>query len=292
MANTIIRYGGPSGLAIKLELYPSGSNVIANTLGGDTFVEETDAENGDGTGFYLATVTENLAGNYRAVIKSGASVLDNGWVYDLADDTDTYEIVKAAPAIPTISGAIPTADPVVREVGQEEPIRFTFPAADLADGDFTKQMIIGSGSVEAVNGAITYLGEFGGFYWYELAYDAGDRPAGVGTVRFSVSDGTTTLSFELRVVTSIEGIVTDIDYGPGDGPYEQNFIIRYKGVELVGIVAHVSTDEAGTDIIRTNISDECGVVRFSLDSVGQYYLQRVDTPIYRFPKAIPFEIVD
>ena len=86
MADTIIRYSGPSGLTLTLELYPSDSDTIGNT-GGDSFTEATNAK-----GFYTATVTEALTGNYRVVIKSGSTVIDNGWVYALADDTSTYEV--------------------------------------------------------------------------------------------------------------------------------------------------------------------------------------------------------
>lgn len=79
-------------MTLTLELYPSGSDTIGNT-GGDSFTEATNAK-----GFYTATVAEALSGDYRAVIKSGSSVIDNGWVYVLADDTNTYEVQATAPA--------------------------------------------------------------------------------------------------------------------------------------------------------------------------------------------------
>lgn len=85
MADTIVRWFGPSGLTATLELYPEDSDTIQNT-GGDSFTEATNC-----LGSYTATVAESLVGDYRAVIKVGSNVFGNGWV-SLLDTTSTYEI--------------------------------------------------------------------------------------------------------------------------------------------------------------------------------------------------------
>lgn len=85
MADTIVRWFGPSGLTATLELYPEDSDTLQNT-GGDSFTEATNC-----LGSYTATVAESLEGDYRAVIKVGSNVFGNGWV-SLLDTTSTYEI--------------------------------------------------------------------------------------------------------------------------------------------------------------------------------------------------------
>ena len=89
MASTPVELRAPSGLSLTLELYPYGSDTIANT-GGDSLTEASARK-----GLYSATVTESLSGWHTAHVKSGSSVIA---VYDiyLEDDTDVHRCEDAA----------------------------------------------------------------------------------------------------------------------------------------------------------------------------------------------------
>lgn len=88
MAATPVELLAPSGLTLTLELYPIGTDVIANT-GGDTLTESTNAK-----GRYTATVDESISGDHVAVVKSGSNVIANGYL-DLSDDTTTYRVADS-----------------------------------------------------------------------------------------------------------------------------------------------------------------------------------------------------
>lgn len=93
MANTIVELLSPAGLTLTLELFPEGSDTIANGAG-DTLTEATNRD-----GLYTATVTEALAGYYYAKIIDGSSnLISAGWV-KLADDTNTYTVGERVVAI-------------------------------------------------------------------------------------------------------------------------------------------------------------------------------------------------
>jgi hypothetical protein len=99
MEDTIIRYAGPSGLTLILETYPADSPVRSSN---DLMSEENLVD-----GSYVATVTEALVGNYRALIKTtGGDLIDSGWVYGLADDAGTYEVQAVNPLLASISTTI------------------------------------------------------------------------------------------------------------------------------------------------------------------------------------------
>jgi hypothetical protein len=93
MASTIVELLAPAGLTLTLELYPEGSDTIANGAG-DTLTEATNRD-----GLYTATVTEALAGYYYAKVIDGSSnLISAGWV-KLVDDTNTYTVGERVVAI-------------------------------------------------------------------------------------------------------------------------------------------------------------------------------------------------
>lgn len=85
MASTTLEVLIPSGLTATVELYPDGSDTIANGVSGDTLTEATNRK-----GYYTATVTEALSGWYIVVVKVGSNTIYSGWVY-LEDDTNRYQ---------------------------------------------------------------------------------------------------------------------------------------------------------------------------------------------------------
>lgn len=83
MANKTVAILAPTGLTLTLEVYPDGSDTIANT-GGDALTEATNRK-----GLYTCTVTEALSGLHTAHIKQSGTVIGVGFVY-LVDEVGTY----------------------------------------------------------------------------------------------------------------------------------------------------------------------------------------------------------
>ena len=81
MATTPVQIEAPSGLTLTLELYPHGSDTIANGAG-DTLTEETNRH-----GVYSASVTESLTGLHHAIIVDASNNSIATYHVDLADTT-------------------------------------------------------------------------------------------------------------------------------------------------------------------------------------------------------------
>ena len=102
MAPTPVQFKAPSGLTLTLELYPFGSDTIANGAGDSC----TEATNNEGT--YSADVTEALTGLHTARIVSGTATVAS---YDvvMADDTEIHwandSVVVAETASTVTDGA-------------------------------------------------------------------------------------------------------------------------------------------------------------------------------------------
>lgn len=88
MPNTPVEVRAPSGLALSLELYPYGSDTLANP-GGDSLVEADNRR-----GIYVAAVSEPLVGWHTAHVKLGAAVLAVFDVY-LEDDSEVHRCEDA-----------------------------------------------------------------------------------------------------------------------------------------------------------------------------------------------------
>jgi hypothetical protein len=97
---------------------------------------------------------------------------------------------------------------VQRAVNDLTPILFTFPTGSVNNASFsTKTLRINGGAEGNITGAISYLYELDGKYWYRLAYHASDRPVGDGVVQYLISDGSDTVSISLAV--GMSQIATD-----------------------------------------------------------------------------------
>jgi hypothetical protein len=81
MATTPVQIEAPSGLTLTLELYPHGSDTIANGEG-DTLTEETNRH-----GVYSASVTESLTGLHHAIVVDVSNNSIATYHVDLADTT-------------------------------------------------------------------------------------------------------------------------------------------------------------------------------------------------------------
>ena len=83
MASTPVQFESAEGLTLTVELYPDGSDTIANGSG-DT---ATEAANRDGT--YTITVTEALTGLHQLKVFSSGTFVATLWA-NIADDATTY----------------------------------------------------------------------------------------------------------------------------------------------------------------------------------------------------------
>lgn len=89
----------PPGLTLTVELYPYGSDTIANGAGGDSLTEATNRK-----GLYAATVEETLSGWHTVHVKLGADVIVASDVY-MVDG----EICRARDRDPALSSVGPMA---------------------------------------------------------------------------------------------------------------------------------------------------------------------------------------
>lgn len=117
------------------------------------------------------------------------------------------------------------------------PIYFTFPTGSLADVDFTKSKRINGGASAGISGAITFLYTEQGEHWYSLAYNAADRPVGVGSVQYFIGDGTNDIAITLRTVS----------YG---SPLNGNEIRTAVGLSAANLDAQLSTIDSVSDAIK------------------------------------------
>lgn len=88
MASTPIEIRATPGLSLTVELYPYGSDTIANGSG-DTLVEETNRK-----GIYRAVVAESITGWHTCHVKLGSTVISVEDLY-LLDDTNIYRAESA-----------------------------------------------------------------------------------------------------------------------------------------------------------------------------------------------------
>lgn len=110
MADTPIQFWAPSNMTLTMELYPFGSDTIANGLGGDSATEKTNAK-----GLYEITVDQNITGLHNATIFDPESDVIGVYTVNIrANDTtiyrcsdDVYGQVALPDAAPQAAGGLP-----------------------------------------------------------------------------------------------------------------------------------------------------------------------------------------
>lgn len=86
-----IEFGFPSGLStVTGELYPDGSDTIANGAGGDSATEYTNRK-----GWWSMSVAESITGFHLLVLKTGGTPIDRQWV-NIEATTGTFKAKKLA----------------------------------------------------------------------------------------------------------------------------------------------------------------------------------------------------
>jgi hypothetical protein len=135
-----------------------------------------------------ATVTA-VGGGYTGVYKwsydpSGEVESDKFTiVFTITIGGDDYYYTEDICVIASVISAANTqsASIIERSSFDDKAITFSFPSPSLT---LVGERSINNATFEAVDGAISYLREEGGFYLYTLAYHVDDRPVGEGFVRY------------------------------------------------------------------------------------------------------------
>lgn len=134
-----------------------------------------------------------------------------------SSSTDTLEAIRDRGDAAWVTGSGSSASPsggtggpstaaALRGTTDLTPVQFTFPTASLADADFTTaNKRIDGGTSAAITGAISFLYTVNGEHYYQIAYNAADRPTAAGIVTYLISDGTSTVSFDLQVIAISDG---------------------------------------------------------------------------------------
>jgi hypothetical protein len=111
-----------------------------------------------------------------------------------ASNTDTLLYYVYAATKPPIDS--PSMSPLERNISDTKPITFNWPTDNAT---ITAQRSIDNANYVATNGTITFLRTESGKHFYFLTYNAADRPATEGTVRYMLTDGTYIRYISLRI---------------------------------------------------------------------------------------------
>ncbi len=154
---------GETGLTVQL--FPPGG-TIANGAGGDSLSESS--------GLFSATVAESLSGFHQYYVYQSGNPIYSGFVY--CNGSTWY---ADQPSEGT------TYPPLYRSADDTQDIRFLWP---VDDDTITATVSINGATPVAVSGAITQTAlTANGQYFYELAYDADDRPTAQGSAFYTFS---------------------------------------------------------------------------------------------------------
>ena len=142
----------------------------------------------------IATVqsdTNDIQTRLPAALESGriAAALDSGV-------TDQLDAMEAAIALLRVS----ESRVVERSLSDTNAITFAWP---VSGATITATRSIDNGTYGAVQGAIAFLRTESSKHYYTLAFDADDRPAAEGQVRYKFEDGTYTRYVVVRVVSQV-----------------------------------------------------------------------------------------
>jgi hypothetical protein len=112
---------------------------------------------------------------------------------------DAAAVAVGAPTVDDIvaaSGSKASTPPLERNSNDTNPVTFQWLSDDAT---ITGQRSLNNAAYEGVSGAISFLRTEGSKHLYTLAYNAADRPAANGIVRYAFTDGTYTRYLSLRV---------------------------------------------------------------------------------------------
>ncbi|MEM6852812.1 MAG: hypothetical protein AAF593_00200 [Planctomycetota bacterium] len=194
----------------------------------------------DATSVTEVDATE-MAGVYDVVLPDAAALVGASEIEVTVKGADVVqaagrETVTLGPLVATEEAAML----LERPQGDTQAISFTWP---VSGATITATRSIDGGASAAVTGAITQATDLGDEHWYELAFNAADRPATTGEVVYTLTDGTNTRYLRLRVLvggaTSSGSDSTALSGAVNDGnPNTLSFVANITGLGSEASVVH------------------------------------------------------
>lgn len=201
-----------------------------------------------------------MRGTDNALLASSYTAPANSDITAIKAKTDNLPATPASSTdVQTL--AVPVISPTIERVnGDTDAIRFTWP---VDSATITGEVSKNGGSYAAVVGAITQRTTEAGVYWYQLAYNAGDRT--LGSVRYKFTDGTRTRFVNLLVNPASAEVDLDpvLDKLPESG--RASTLTAQQVWEYASRTLTTIGDSSG---ITTLLSRITGLIRTSADDVS------------------------
>lgn len=157
-----------------------------------------------------------------------------------------------------------SANTITRNINEQIPIQFTWPSASAT---ITATVELGTASAVSCQGAVSFVRtDTAGLHWYQLAYDADDRPTTSGLARYVFTDGSSEFTVPVQF--------TEVASGGGGGislPFAGAVADRVEGTKLQAFfnentpISIAVVDSSGNAVtvtgrtLRVSIEDKKGV---------------------------------
>lgn len=220
---------------------PTNAEMEARTLAAASYGTAANqttilARLGSWTGSGINTVL----GAFRALMAKASALtptdISTGTTFD--NTTDSLEAVRDRGDSSWITGSgsggssqavIGSTNAITRNINESLPIQFTW---NSASATITGTVELGVASAVACQGAVSFVRtDAAGKHWYQLAYDADDRPTVAGLARYVFTDGTDYLTVPVQF--------TEVAGGTGGGtvlPTSATQLSRVEGTEITAFV--------------------------------------------------------
>ena len=158
---------------------------------------------------------------------------------------------------------------VTRATDDQTPLSFVWPTTSAATALGTNSLVsIDNGATfVAITGTITELGLIDGKYWYQIAFNAADRPTAQGASWFRMLDGTYTKFFNLTIPSTAIDATSQIILA------DTNELQSNQGdwLTATGFSTHSASDvytEFGDGSNLTTLSTATGFATVNPDNTG------------------------
>lgn len=121
-----------------------------------------------------------------------------------SSSTDTLEAIRDRGDAAWVTGSgggssqvvVGSTKTITRNINETIPVQFTWGSASAT---ITGTVELGTASAVACQGAVSFIStDAAGLHWYQLAYDADDRPTVAGLARYVFTDGTSYLTVPVQ----------------------------------------------------------------------------------------------
>ncbi len=212
-------------------------------------------------GAWTGSGINTILGAFRALMAKASSLtptdISTSTTYD--NTTDSLEALRDRGDVAWVTGSggggggsssviLGSANTITRNINESIPIQFTWPSASAT---ITATVELGTASAVACQGAVSFVRtDSAGKHWYQLAYDADDRPAVSGLARYVFTDGTSYFTVPVQF--------TEVASGAGSGTGARTVTINVNdGSNPIQNASVRLTLGAETFISTTNVSGQC-----------------------------------